>query len=54
MDGSGNSTHKNVVVEIKNMTDGVNSRRNVAKEQISELKIKLRIFPRRQQGRIMR
>lgn len=29
------------------MTDGINTKINLAKEQISELKIKLKNFPRR-------
>lgn len=41
MDGSENSTHKIIIVEIKNMADGINIRKNVVKGQISEFKIKL-------------
>ena len=36
------------------MIDGINRSRNRVKEQVSEVKIKLRKFPRQQQGRIRR
>ena len=36
--GHENFTYKNIKIEMKNTTDGINSRMNVANKQISELK----------------